>query len=1109
MGRVQLNDNGVWVAMLNQLFLTGGALYICPGSMAMWVNYAQVEWSRRYYYANDYFSTEQDAKDFVASTGRIVNPSIVQGCDVVPTTPPPPPPPTPPPQIPPPPVPPPIPPPVPPPTPPPPNPPPGCSADCPPECCMTDGGPESEKCVCDALDKGLAAITDALNEIDSTLEKMVNDSCTVVDDCKDEIIQLIDDHYRTATKSCDECKSDLEHGLAGTVEYAVACSGACISEIKHECESLQDDGSTCSTCKCKPCVCTGLECVQVDPDKTCEEEKPKKFVGWCNYLTGIVIVTEEGAGAPGPNFVPYATADTEQVALLEAQQSCSGPQLQSPPDNQQFNPHIPAGPCTLLELFTGNGLQSLSQAVDAANISGGTATAIKQAFELNLGGIGALTPGQMWSALASWMTAAPSRLAEEFAPTIAQVIGCGGSDAQGLLGAYMAVGNIQKVTGTDLKQFLTRFDYGLNSFCRRILLPPDQAVIAYLANAASYDQADASHAIHGVCKETLDINIRALRSKPLPLHLAVMRRREYINETQYHESMRELGYLEPVVRDNLFKITEQVPTLSDIIRLMVRDADDEQLVQQLQMDTQFDRKYGKQLRKWSEDQGVPELFAKYAWRAHWQIPSPGQLFEFWHRLRYNPQFGGKDKMLADVKAALIQQDILPYWHEHYMAVSFRPIGRIDIRRAYNIGALTDDDLLPSFLQLGYSDENAAKMVEFTKRLRTIAAGLHRAIKLWSKFIINGDECRQRMLKDGLPNEVITQAMSNAEGSFESSPYSTAYVRGDITRTDFTQRLTGWGVSGAATERIADVLSLRIINHPDIKRFVVGVINRTTAEDNLKQAGLDTGVSAHLLDLAETAVNDSLVVNCQRGVHKRYLMGELDKESAVDILTRHNTTSERAAKLVEWWDCERVATGKTIPAAKLCSWLARGAIAVGDFTSRLIRLGYTEESAAIMTDDCLISINAKRLAEAKKEAKEQAAESLRAQRILRRNVLDQERESTRLAVATKRAADTRKARDKQLISAGEKLHLASGAPLYDSLQMVKQQQSRIVQTYGLSIDESLAIVILASESLETGRIADYPGLVDKFATATISSGLSLGAPGDLSVSSTNGSTHPSS
>lgn len=965
----------------------------------------------------------------------------------------------------------------------------------------------SEACICSALDSGLAAITEALNHIDSTLEGMVNHSCAIVNDCKDEIIQLIDEHYNTATKSCDECKADLENGLAGTIEYAIACAGACVTEVKHECESLQDDGSTCSTCKCKPCVCTGLECIQSDPNATCDTEKPKKFVGWCNYLTGIVIVTEEGAESPGPNFVSYATADTEQVALLEAQQACHAPPQSGGPQPQIFVPSLPSGFCTLAEFAGGAGAIRLASAIKAANFAGGEAAFAKQIADFNLGGIGLLSPLQVASNLAQWFTAGPSAVADEFAPSISRIVGCSDDSAAQMFSAYLSVGAIQKFTGADLSKFLTRLDYATNSYCRRILINPDQSVLAYLANAITYDQANTAHAIYGVCEETLQQNIQALRSKPLPLHLAVMRRREYINDAQYDESMRELGYLEPVVRENMFRITEQVPTLSDIIRLMVRDADDEQLVQQLQMDTQFDRKYGKQLRKWSEDQGVPELFAKYAWRAHWQIPSPGQLFEFWHRLRYDPKFGGKDKMLADVKAALIQQDILPYWHEHYMAVSFRPIGRIDIRRAYNIGALSDDDLVPSFLQLGYSDDNAQKMADFTKKLRVIAAAGHRAIKLWIKFIINRDEASRRMLDDGLPQTVIDQAFRDSEGAFESSAYATAYVRGDITRTDFTERLTGWGVSGASTERIANILSLKIVNHPAIKRFIVGAIDRTEAEDDMSKAGLDTGVSTHLLDLAETAVNDSLIVGCQRGVHRRYLMGELDKETALDILTRFGTTTERGSKLVNSWDCERSATGKAIPAAKLCNWLARGAITPIDFSERLVRLGYTQESAALMTEDCLISINAKRLADAKKMAKEQATETLRAQRALRRLELDNERETDRLARATKRAADTRKARDKQLLSAGEKLHLASGATLWDSLQMVKSQQVRIVQSYALSIDESLAIVILASESLDTGKITDYPALIDKMASAARSSGLQLGAPGDMSVPSSNGATQP--
>src|SRR4030095_10770556 len=109
------------------------------------------------------------------------------------------------------------------------------------------------------------------------------------------------------------------------------------------------------------------------------------------------------------------------------------------------------------------------------------------------------------------------------------------------------------------------------------------------------------------------------------------------------------------------------------------------------------------LKDWAEFQGLTPDMMKYVFRAHWTIPSPGQLFTFYQRLRDNPKFGGRDKLLEQVKNALIQQDILPFWHDHFLAVSFHPLGRVDIRRAFNNGTLKDDELVPAYRQLGYSD----------------------------------------------------------------------------------------------------------------------------------------------------------------------------------------------------------------------------------------------------------------------------------------------------------------------------------------------------------------------------------------------------------------------
>lgn len=947
---------------------------------------------------------------------------------------------------------------------------------------------EQGRCCSDKVAAILALTMDTLTRqvarIANALEDKLKGPCENLQSCMDEIEREIRKRFEAPTASCDECKRMVEQGLAGTVEYAVRCAGSCIEETAKVCSmgSPETWGKPCTECgepccECKMGVCSPVPC----PEEPKPEEKVK-YVGYCNPATGSIAVAKQGEPPPGYGFVPVALSDDEQAAAIEAAANCRKQSI-----FPTFSPNVPqikSGSvlCDIEKYINGTALGSLLVGSPAVNL----ADAQKQLAKGILGfGFEGVNPGQLgevvWGAIRT-LTGAPGYYNAELLPVVTKALGCNSAQWQEGMRTLGQIGSIGSYIGVDFSEFTTQLRYALNAGCRQKFLDPDKAIASYLGDSMSYAELDSHFAMHGLCRVSTDQYIKAARSKPVPLQLAMMRRRRMINSTQYAERMREIGYLETGTSEQLFNLTEQVPTLTDITRLMVRDAGDESLVSRLHMDDYFDQKYTGQLKKWSEAQGIPENFARYYWRAHWNIPSPGQLFTFYHRLRNNPQFGGSAKVLDDIKAALIQQDILPYWHEHYLATSFHPIGRIDIRRAYNIGAMKDDELEPAYAQLGYSDETSKTLAKFTKRLRDNALPNHAAIKRWIKGFLDPAQVKDRMSKDGIPDAAITQAMQDAEGAFSTSPIAAAYVKAYIDRNKFIDLLVQKGVSPAGASNIADSLALKRIDAIPIKDYIAGSMERADVEAEMQSAGLNSSIVNHLLSTADRAIDNAFTVTCQRGIKRRYIFGELTKEEAQTELLKRGTTNTRATKLVDWWDCEKSSTGKAVTASKLCHWLALGAISSTDFTNRLKRIGYSDSDAALMVSDCLQSISVKRLADAKKEAKEQAAQDNRAAALLRKQEAYQQRQLAQLARAAAQSKQARLNREKQLLSVGQKLAGKCDCELFQALGVAKSEYSRVQRDYGLSPDETLQALLLAGEEWSGGNLSTWPDDVNAFAEA---------------------------
>lgn len=187
-----------------------------------------------------------------------------------------------------------------------------------------------------------------------------------------------------------------------------------------------------------------------------------------------------------------------------------------------------------------------------------------------------------------------------------------------------------------------------------------------------------------------------------PLGLAenlVALRREFISPEVFTEKLRALGLAQDDI-ELAEKLSMQLPPIGDLIRMVVRDTFEPDVVEEGKLSEGFDNFPVE----FAEQQGINPYWSEKYWQAHWELPSLNQGFEMLHRL---PDFD--DKLTALFKAA----DLAPGYWEDMKAISYRPYSRVDVRRMHLFGVLDESQVLRSYLDLGYDQVKAQALTDFT------------------------------------------------------------------------------------------------------------------------------------------------------------------------------------------------------------------------------------------------------------------------------------------------------------------------------------------------------------------------------------------------------------
>jgi len=177
--------------------------------------------------------------------------------------------------------------------------------------------------------------------------------------------------------------------------------------------------------------------------------------------------------------------------------------------------------------------------------------------------------------------------------------------------------------------------------------------------------------------------------------------RGVLSEEEMFMRMRELGFTDTRIKE-IIQTWELIPSVSDLITMAVREAFSPEVAEKFGQYEDFPEEFAK----WAAKQGLSEEWARRYWAAHWNLPSLTMGYEMLHRGIINED---------ELKLLMRAQDVMPFWRDKLIQLSYNPYTRVDVRRMHEMGVLSDEELIKAYKDLGYDDEHALKLAEFTVR----------------------------------------------------------------------------------------------------------------------------------------------------------------------------------------------------------------------------------------------------------------------------------------------------------------------------------------------------------------------------------------------------------
>lgn len=244
-------------------------------------------------------------------------------------------------------------------------------------------------------------------------------------------------------------------------------------------------------------------------------------------------------------------------------------------------------------------------------------------------------------------------------------------------------------------------EYTSNNILPNMMLGPPDLVRAFYRGEMSGEEYTANMRRLGYNAEFAE---QSLRNAQMLLnigdYLTLLWRGE-ITEEEYFEECEKIGFTRDYA-DLYRKRALFYPTPGDLVTWQAREVFEPDAVAKYGLDNELELLDREAFYK----VGMTDEQIRNYWRAHWEHPSWTQITEMLHRT---------DLTEDDVWEWFRLIEVPPYWRDRFIQISYRPFTRVDVRRMYRVGVLDREGVKRSYLDLGYDEEKAEAMTEFTIR----------------------------------------------------------------------------------------------------------------------------------------------------------------------------------------------------------------------------------------------------------------------------------------------------------------------------------------------------------------------------------------------------------
>ncbi len=199
----------------------------------------------------------------------------------------------------------------------------------------------------------------------------------------------------------------------------------------------------------------------------------------------------------------------------------------------------------------------------------------------------------------------------------------------------------------------------------------------------------------GYKEADLDSMTQMHRVLPDMFQLRNMYFRGFMNKREYIKWLGMLGY-DDKDADNLEKAGWQLPGPADLMRFGVREVFTPAIAARFGQYQQYPRG----ITEWANKIGMSEEIAQMYWAAHWDLPAIGQMFSMFHRGIINR---------ADLKMGVRARDVMPFWQDKVIDLSYRLIPRRTLPRMVRQDLIDFRGLVSRFQKLGFNPADSAIM----------------------------------------------------------------------------------------------------------------------------------------------------------------------------------------------------------------------------------------------------------------------------------------------------------------------------------------------------------------------------------------------------------------